>query len=218
MENFELHSKWRYRVFHDLFVELAIERFVEAENAYIELNQQENEHPDGRTYELVAIIRKGCIETICFSVMALESFINTFSASYISDSFAETIDHLDVPAKWIVTMHVAKGIELAKGEKPIQRIIQCVKRRNSFIHSKSKPINICKECGGFHIPQMHLLKDYMVPAYEALKALEDASLWVSNNWDSGTLNINIDDMHKKVKSKFKTVDYTWMFDEPSVMF
>lgn len=99
MENFELHSKWRYRVFHDLFVELAIERFVEAENAYIELNQQENEHPDGRTYELVAIIRKGCIETICFSVMALESFINTFSASYISDSFAETIDHLDVPAR-----------------------------------------------------------------------------------------------------------------------
>ena len=218
MEAYELKSKWRYKVFHDLFVELSVDRFISAENAYIELNNQENEHPDGRTYELVEEIRKSCIETICFSVMALESYINTFSASYISESFAENIDHLDVSAKWIVTMQVAKSIELKKGEKPIQRMVQCVKRRNSFIHSKSKPLNLCKECGGMHIPQMHLLDDYMIPAYEALKALEDASIWVDKNWDSGTLNINIDDMHKKVKSKFKTVDYTWVFDEPAVIF
>ena len=120
METYELKSQWRYKVFHDLFVDLAVDRFVSAENAYIELNKQENEHPDGRTYELVAEIRKGCIETICFSVMALESYINTFSASYISESFAENIDHLDVPAKWIVTMQVAKGIELKKGEIEIE--------------------------------------------------------------------------------------------------
>ena len=144
MEVYEMKSVCRYKVFHDLFAELAIDRFVCAENAYIELNKQSNEHPDARTYELVAEIRKGCIETICFSVMALESYINTFSALYISESFAENIDHLDVVAKWIVSMHVAKGIELKKGEKPIQRIAQSVKFRNLFIHSKSKKINICQ--------------------------------------------------------------------------
>ena len=53
METYELQSKWRYKVFHDLFVELAIEGFVSTEDAYIELNQQENEQPNGRTYELV---------------------------------------------------------------------------------------------------------------------------------------------------------------------
>ena len=218
MEKYELKSKWRYRALHDLFVDLAVDRFVDAENAYIELNQQENEHPDGRTYELVGEIRKGCIETICFSVMALESYINTFSASYVSESFAETIDHLDIPAKWIVTMQVGIGIELKRGEAPIQRIAQSVKYRNSFVHSKSKPLKLCEECGGMHIPQMHLLNDYMMPAYEALKALEDVSNWINNNWDKSTLNINVEGMHKKVKCKFKTVDYTWVFDEPAVIF
>ena len=218
METYELQSKWRYKVFHDLFVELAIDGFVSAENAYIELNQQENEQPNGRTYELFAEIRKGCIEAICFSAIAIESYINTFSASYISESFAETIDHLDPVAKWIVTMQVGKGIELKKGEAPVQRIAQCVKRRNAFVHSKSKPLSMCQDCGHMHIPEMNLLEDYIKPAYESLKALEDASLWVEKNWEQGTLNIDITNMHKKVKSKFKTVENTWIFREPAVVF
>ena len=65
---------------------------------------------------------------------------------------------------------------------------------------------------------MNLLEDYIKPAYESLKALEDASLWVEKNWEQGTLNIDVTNMHKKVKSKFKTVENTWIFREPAVVF
>ena len=218
METCELTGKWRIKVFYNLFVDLAIDRFVSAENAYIELNKQENELPDDTTYKLVAEIRKCCIETICFTAMALESFINTFAASNISESFAETIDRLDVPSKWILTMQVGKGIQLKKGEKPIQRIAKCVQLRNAFVHNKSKPLYCCKECGSLHIPNMDLLNDYILPANEALKAIEDSSNWIDNNWDKGTLNFEVEYMNKKIKDKYKTVDNTWTFIEPTVLF
>ena len=201
-----------------MFVEIAVDRFVNAEKAYIELNKQKNQQPNENTYELFAKVKKGCIETICFSVMALESFINTFAASYASEEFAETIDRLDIPAKWIVTMKVIKDIELKKGEKPIQRIAQSVKRRNALVHSKSKPLNCCQDCGGMHIPEINPLNDYMIPASEAIEAVRDAAKWIENNRDEDTLNINTEVIDKQINGKFKNVDNTWILGEPAVFF
>ncbi len=210
----DLRVQYRYNMMHDLFVEIAAESFLNAENAYIEINKQTNMEPNDKTHELASIIRKECIKTVCFSAMALESFINTLAASYISESFAETIDRLDVQSKWILTIRLGAGIELSRGEKPIQRIIQCVQKRNAFVHNKSKSLKRCQDCGGLHIPEMNLFDDYMIPAYEALKALQDSSDWIDSNWKESALNINVNIINEKIKSKFKTVENTWVLSEP----
>ena len=163
MANKDLSLKYRCKMYHDMFVEIAVDRFVTAEKAYIELNKQKNQTPNEKTYELLAKIQKGCIETVCFSVVALESFINT-----------ETIDRLDIPAKWIVTMRVSKSVELKKGEKPIQKIAQSVTRRNALIHSKSKSVSRCEENGGLYVPEINPLEDYIIPAIESVEAIKDA--------------------------------------------
>ena len=217
MEKYELKHNWRRGVLHDLYVAIAVDAFARAENAYIEINEQENQEPNGRTYELLAEIRRNCIETICFSVMALEAFINTFSAVYVSENFAQTIDHLDVSSKWIVTMQVSKGVELKKGEAPIQRLAKCVKMRNSFVHSKSTRVNL-QEYGSMAIPKMNLLKDYMVPAYESLQALKDANNWLEKNWKTDTLKFDLAEMKKKDIGRFEKIENTWIFlDWPMII-
>ena len=218
-----LHSEygdyyWRYHVRHSAFIDIALERFSAANDAYIELMNQENENPDGRTYELRNIICNNCIETVCFSVMALESYINTFSAAYISESFAESIDRLDIPAKWVVTMKVYFGLNLEKGSAPLQKIHQCTRVRNSYIHSKSKPVHL-NENGGVTIPGLNLKEAYMIPAYDALMAIEDARKWISQNCSGDILlNIAFDDYSQQIKKDFLNTDNTWIFQEESTMF
>ena len=218
MANKDFSIKYRCKMYHDMFVEIAVDRFVTAEKAYIELNKQKNQTPNEKTYELLAKIQKGCIETVCFSVMALESFINTFAAEYVSKSFAETIDRLDIPAKWIVTMRVSKSVELKKGEKPIQKIAQSVTRRNALIHSKSKSLSRCEENGGLYVPEFNPLEDYIIPAIESVEAIKDAAKWIEDNWKGNSLNIDTTLLKEKVKYKFKTVANTWIFTEPVVAF
>lgn len=205
-------DNWRYKVYHKLYVDIAIDQFNIAQDAYIELMNQENEEPNARTYELVDIIKRNAITTICFSVMALESYINTVSSVYISRSFAETIDHLEVVAKWVVVARVGANAELNKGEAPLQRIAESVKLRNQFVHSKPKTIKP-NENGQVEIPNVILKEDFVKPAYEALMAIRDVNAWVNGNWKDCVLPICDEGIERKVKDQFKNVDNTWCFME-----
>lgn len=209
-------DNWRYKVYHKLYADIAIDQFNIAQDAYIELMNQENEEPNARTHELVDIIERNAIATICFSVMALESYINTVSSVYISKSFAETIDHLEVVAKWIVVARVGANAELNKGEAPLQRIAESVKLRNQFVHSKSKTIKP-NENGQVEIPNVILKEDFVKPAYEALMAIRDVDAWINGNWKDCVLSIYDEDIERKVKDQFKNVDNTWCFMETVII-
>lgn len=209
-------ENWRYHVRHAFFLDLAVNQFLNAEDAYVELMGLTNQEPDDATYELVDAICNQCIETVCFTVMALESYINTFSAAFISEVFAESIDRLDVPAKWTVAMKMYSGIDLLKGQAPLQGIYKCTRIRNSFMHSKSKPLNKNGD-GCISIPQLDLYKDYMLPAYEALTTVAEISDWIEKNCPSVTVNICYG-MREYLTCKFKETKKTWYFNEPTVMF
>ena len=205
-------DNWSYKVYHELYVDTAIDQFNIAQDAYVELMNQENEEPNARTHELVDIIKRNAIATICFSVMALESYVNTVSSVCISKSFAETIDHLDVVAKWIVVARVGANLELNKGQAPLQRIVESVKLRNQFVHSKSKTIKP-NENGQVEIPNVNLKEDFVKPAYEALMAIRDVVAWFNGNWKECVLSMYDEDVERKVKDQFKNVDNTWCFME-----
>ena len=209
-------DNWRYKVYHKLYVDIAIDQFNTAQDAFIELMNQQNEEPNARTHELVEIIKRNTIATICFSVMALESYINTVSSVYISNSFAETIDHLDVVAKWVVVTRVGVNAELKKGEAPLQRIAESVKLRNQFVHSKSKTVKPNKN-GQVEIPNVNLKEDFVKPAYEALMAIRDVAVWISGNWKDCVLSIYDENIEKNVRDGFKTVDNTWCFMETVII-
>lgn len=208
----ESQYNWRTGVNHDLYLKIAIERFCDAEKAYLDFYNQIQSDGEKYFFDPSAPIRQNCIETVCFSAMAAESFINTFSAVYVSESFAKTIDHLDACAKWTVVMKAYKGIELLIGEAPLQRISQCIKKRNSFVHSKSKKIQVINDSSIFQ--ELDIIGDYLNPAHDSLLAIKDCHDWIVGHCDSSTLNFDIQGLNLEEIEKYKTVEQFYCFAEP----
>lgn len=208
----ELHHNWRTGVNHDLYLQIAIDRFYDAEKAYLDFYRQIQSDGEKQYFDPSAPIRQNCIETVCFSAMAAESFINTFSAVYISESFAKTIDHLDACAKWTVVMKAYKGIELLYGEAPLQRLSQTIKKRNSFVHSKSR--KLLEQNDSFVFPELDIIEDYLNPAHDSLLAIKDCHDWISNHCDSSTLNFDIQAINLEEIAKYKSTEKFYHFMEP----
>jgi len=94
----------------------------------------------------------------------------------------------------------------------LQRIVESVKLRNQFVHSKSKTIKP-NENGQVEIPNVNLKEDFVKPAYEALMAIRDVVVWFNGNWKECVLSMYDEDVERKVKDQFKNVDNTWCFME-----
>jgi hypothetical protein len=212
----EIVSKWRYNVLHGLFVSVALKRYNVAQSLYFELMSQDTEDANDETYCLLRQLQESCIESIIFSVMALESYINTFSSVYISQNFADENDRLDIPSKWINTMRRLTGIELNRGATPIQRIAKSVRSRNSLVHSKSKAVTASEE--GTQIPQLKIREKLLLPAYESLLTLVECATWVEINCGKEFVTICESDFSEKFNDDFKKINETWRFQEPSILF
>lgn len=198
---------------------MAVEHYNIAQDSYIELmNRKEvGDSPEDQDllYKLFETMKKNAIATICFSVMALESYINTAAAGYLNPSISEAIDRLDLVSKWTTVLYIATSIELKRGEYPLQRLIRTVKHRNKFTHNKS--INTPVLYKGFvphvEIPELHPKNDFMAPAYDALLAVRDMALWTGGNWAGCSLWLWNQDYDSKVRPKFQEVKNIWTFSE-----
>jgi len=199
-----------------MYVDIAVSCFNDAQDAYIELMSQDNEEPNSRTYELLTMIQKNCIETITFSVMALESYINTIAAAFISKKYLDSMEECPLYEKWINVIKKVTGITLTKGDTPIVGISKNAKLRNKFVHSKSKTVNVNKD-GAARIPCFSVREVYIDAAYQALKNVEVASVWVKTNWPECVLML-YDNDEIQLKEDFLDVDCTWCFMERTVIF
>lgn len=207
---------WRYGVRYPLFCEIALDCYLIAQKAYISLMEQPGEEPDTETFGLRDAVMKNCIESICFSTMALESYINNYAAVYISQSFADAIDRLDIPAKWIVSIKMSINEELKNGEAPLQKIAAVTKKRNGFVHSKSKNVQVSEQ--GARIPIIDLRNDYMTPAYDGLCAIAEAADLIRSKCTPEYATICEEDFVKKFNDHYKDVDVAWCFPEESIIF
>lgn len=203
---------WRSKVYHNLYVNMAVSQFNIAHDAYVKLIKQKDKEANEKIYNLADLVKKNTIATICFSAMALESYVNTIASVYISKSFAEMIDHLEVISKLSLAARVGTGIELKKGEAPLQRIAESVKLRNQLVHSKSKSINFL-ENGQAAFPRINLKTDFVKPAYESLMAIRDVQKWISSNWPQCVLTICENDFESKIKDSFKNTEDEWYFSD-----
>lgn len=211
---------WRYKTYHDMYVDMAVEHYNMAQDAYIELmTLKEEDIPEDNElpHEMFETIKKNAIATICFSVMALESYINTAAAGYLNPSIAEAIDRLDLVSKWTTVLYMATSIELRRGECPLQRLIKTVKYRNDFIHNKSinTPVMYKQDTNApyIEIPELNPKNDFMTPAYDALLAIKDISHWIDCNWAKCNLQLWSKRYDATVKSSFKEVENLWTFSE-----
>lgn len=212
----EIASKWRYNVLHASFVSIAVSRYNSAQTFYKRLMNKNVELPDSELYELLGLVQENCIESICFSVMAIESYINTFSAVYVSQDFANEVDRLDIASKWIITMQHITGIQMSRGEAPIQRIVMSTRCRNGFVHSKSKTATAMEN--GILIPKLKIKENLLLPAYEALLAIVDCSTWVKEHCGESFVTICDSGFRDEFDDCFKDIDEIWEFQEPSILF
>lgn len=199
-----------------IYYVIAIESFVKAQEAYIKLEHEEKENPDEKIYHLVDDIRKYAISAICFSVMALESGVNTMANISMGASFAKSIDKLDIVSKWIVIAQTALGIKLDRGSAPIQKMQAAVSARNKLVHNKitivPDPVD-----DSILIPDENMRTQYIEPAYNAICAIRDCDYWLQNHWTHYHFTIGTERIIFP-EAKFQKIENTWKFLGPTELY
>ena len=217
----EDHSEEKTRILnnalHDTFAEIAVDGFTSAHEAYLKLEDRgPGLHlPDKDAYGYLYTIKKGCVTAICFSAMALESFINMLSLCKVSQEFAEAIDRLDPVSKWQITIKVAYQKDLEKGNAPLQLIAKCTRARNGYVHNKPV-LSLLEDLKG-NTPAISLKDHFLQPAYESLQAMKMSGKWIWENCDPRGPVIGNAALWARVSDQFKKVDERITFSDVYMM-
>lgn len=191
---------------YSTFAEIAVDGFVAAQEAYIKLEDRNSglELLNEDAYVAVYTIKKGCVTAICFSAMALESFINMFSLRFAPPEFAKEIDRLPPAEKWQKTMEAVLKKDMEKGRAPLQLIIQCTRIRNDYVHNKPVLFSL-KDLQG-NIPAISFQKSFLTPAYESLQAMKASDDWIQENSGGKYPTIVNANLWTRVSDEFKRVE------------
>ncbi len=74
-----------------------------------------------------------------FSAMAVEAFVNFYGVFRLGEAeFARRVDHLKLPKKLRLLLHVSDQIELAADDPLSSALISLVRHRNDLVHPKAK--------------------------------------------------------------------------------
>ena len=80
------------------------------------------------------------IKSIVFSAMCIEAAAFDFSATQLSDSYAEQyLDKLDLVSKWVVIPKLVCGRSLKENGPALNSLRALVRARNALVHQKSLP-------------------------------------------------------------------------------
>lgn len=209
MEN---QSLWIYNETHPIYAEMAEKAYQKGQDEYMKLCLLQGEPWECGAYEQLEKVKQECIAAVCFSAMAMESYTNLFSLIYLSVEFAEHIDRLDVPAKLSVAMYTAFKKKLNKGEAPLQNIIETVRARNGFVHSKPKLMKDPKETCQF--PALNIEKRYLEPAYKSVKALQEVSEWIGKNLGEEYIPFH----QKEISPDYREMQCPFVFAEKMALY
>lgn len=91
-----------------------------------------------------AAIQRSAMITVIFSVMTLESFINTYITDHFSKSFVENyLEKLDLKSKWIIYPLLVKGSKINTDSQAFEHLVELINLRNQLVHQKPKTKRIC---------------------------------------------------------------------------
>ena len=136
----------RFLTYSSTYAKIALDHFFVGETAYQEAQAISADLDDFYDYD--ALVRREklwssseqyCV-AVCFSAMALESFIYDYAARLLGDGYvSKYLDKLDAVSKWLVIPRLITGKELSPGGRSMELLRELVRQRNQMIHAKSRP-------------------------------------------------------------------------------
>lgn len=136
----------RFLLQSSTYCKIALEHLFAGEAAYQEAQTISADPCD--SYDYNALLRREklgnaseqFLVTVCFSAMALESFIYDYAARFLGDGYtSKYLDKLDAVSKWLVVPRLITGKELDRGGQSMELLRDLVRQRNQMIHAKSRP-------------------------------------------------------------------------------
>lgn len=131
----------REKYFANMYCEMAMEAYY---NATISHNKiKEAEYSWDYSFEYDAM-NKSIINTIIFSAMAIEAFVNDYAAACLGDSdFYDNFDRLSAVEKFeLIARFILKEEKPDRGKSYYSHLKALFKERNSYVHSKSKRVSL----------------------------------------------------------------------------
>ena len=87
---------------------------------------------------VIRTTREQSTAAIVFSALCVESIINFAVDSHCSKFYADGLDKLDVPMKWVAVLKFAYGHDLSPDNALIGKLKELAKARNQLAHAKPR--------------------------------------------------------------------------------
>lgn len=131
---------------------------------------------ENRKIELLAI------NTIIFSCMCLESFINSYAISRFSRQYFDNyLDKLDMKSKWVIIPMLVKGIQIQTDDKCFTKFKELIAKRNRLVHDKTKVRNVNNILASDFLTEEDA-EDAVFAVKQMVVLLKNIDINVEDNW------------------------------------
>ena len=125
---------FRFGCMASLYMQNAIESYIATKEIFTWITSKGESFPQ---YTEENLIRKASV-VIVFSAMAVESFLNDYSAAVLEDSnYYNCYDSLNICNKFQLIVQFILHKKFEKGNEPYGLLSKLVKNRNELVHNKS---------------------------------------------------------------------------------
>lgn len=163
----------RYNYMANLYMENAMESFIEAKKIFDEIKKNGENYPE---YTEQSLSKKISI-VIVFSAMAVESFLNDYAAATLNDDdYYNTYDSLNICNKFKLIVQFILRKEFNKKDGIYGLLSNLTKNRNKLVHNKSYECEKLVE--GDYIK---FLRDNLASATNAIKAVVELVNYFEEN-------------------------------------
>jgi hypothetical protein len=84
---------------------------------------------------------ESAVESIVFSGLTIEAFINSYALTHISKSKFKSLDNLSLRQKWLEIPKAVTGKEIPEDSLAMKQLAGLVKSRNNLVHYKTGGID-----------------------------------------------------------------------------
>jgi hypothetical protein len=123
------------------------------------------------------------LNTIVFSALTLEAFINHYAIEKSSLSYLKRhLDNLNPVNKWLIIPKLFTGKELDRNSQAFELLKRLFTRRNKIVHNKTKEIKV-KDYQNEAFERPEIMKGYAREALETVRQAVDALKELDKNID-----------------------------------
>ncbi len=123
-----------------MYAEIAVKNYYEAKKSYQTIR---NNNYAASDCHLESQMDENIIITCVFAAMSIESFLNNYAATCLGDKeYYDIFDNLSVIRKLMFISKFILSKDIDKGNSYLSNLRLLIKHRDSFVHNKSKQLNL----------------------------------------------------------------------------